>query len=303
MVYGRSIRIFLNDGSASGIRHAEIVNWTGQAIVTPRNRVSELSGWEECQRPGVYFLIGEDADEARPAIYVGEAENVFDRIKQHVKDDKKNFDQVLLFTSKDDNLTKAHVKFLESQIVRLIRAVDRVKLLNGNTPPCPALPRSDRVAMDEFLESARLLMVALGFFALHPLSAHIKTSDSSGSGITSGPSGPLANTMLHLVSKRGTTATGISTDEGFVVCKGAVAPKSTLSSLRHGMDRKRKALIENGSVVEEGEQIRFQKDVLFGSPSAAASLVAGCSLNGRTSWRDASGTTLADLEKALIDVE
>lgn len=58
MIRGKSIRIYLADGTVTGIRHAEIVNWTGQGIACPRKKVSDLQHWEEAQKPGVYFLFG-----------------------------------------------------------------------------------------------------------------------------------------------------------------------------------------------------------------------------------------------------
>lgn len=59
MSKGRQIKIYLADGSVTGIRHAEIMGWTGQALTVPRNKVKELSEWEEAIRPGVYFLFGD----------------------------------------------------------------------------------------------------------------------------------------------------------------------------------------------------------------------------------------------------
>ena len=58
MKIGRSIRIYLDDGSISGIKHAEIVNWTGQAISAPRTQIKSLTDWDESKKPGVYFLFG-----------------------------------------------------------------------------------------------------------------------------------------------------------------------------------------------------------------------------------------------------
>lgn len=300
MPHGRSIRIYLADGSASGIRHAEVVNWTGQAMVCPRTRVAELKGWEESQRPGVYFLMGDDPEGSRPLVYVGEAENVFDRLKQHAKAEKMDFfDQVLLFTSKDANLTKAHVKYLESRIVELVRTVDRVTLYNGNTPPRPALPRPDRDAMEEFLGPARLLMAALGFFALQPLSKSAAPGESG----SDGPSGPLAERELFYHNKKGVDARGVSVDEGFVVKQGSKGCKVVMPYLGKGWKQLRKELIEDGSLLSESDHLIFTRDVLFASPSAAAAILIGGNRNGRTSWKDAHGTTLADLEEALLRAE
>lgn len=83
-MHGKNIRIYLSDGTVSGIRHAEIVNWTGQALSCPRNKISELSGWPESKRPGVYFLFGTDEQTIQQNVYIGEAENVYDRLLNHV---------------------------------------------------------------------------------------------------------------------------------------------------------------------------------------------------------------------------
>ena len=301
MGFGRSIRIYLADGSASGIRHAEVVNWTGQAIVCPRTRVAELKGWEESQRPGVYFLMGDDPEGSRPLVYVGEAENVYGRLKQHATDPKKDFfDQVLLFTSKDANLTKAHVKYLESRVVEQVKTVDRVSLFNGNTPPRPALPRPDRDAMEEFLGPMRLLMAALGFFALQPLSK--RTDASAGNDADSdGPSGPLASTLLYLtIPKRGVTATGLSTDEGFVVQKGSVGSSEVRASMLKGWKNIRQKLVEEGAITLDGAALRYERDVLFSSPTAAASVTSGGVWGGRAGWKNQAGRTLGELEDELL---
>ena len=113
MELGRTIKIYLDNGSVTGIKHSEIVNWSGQAMASPRGMIKNLKDWTEAQRPGVYFLFGLNED-GNESVYIGESENVFERLVQHVGDPKKDFwDEVVFFTSKDENLTKAHVKFLE----------------------------------------------------------------------------------------------------------------------------------------------------------------------------------------------
>ncbi len=295
MAHGRSIRIYLADGSASGIRHAEVVNWTGQAIVCPRARIGELGSWPESQRPGVYILVGDDPEGTRPLAYIGEAENVLTRLKTHLKDKTKEFfDQVVFFTSKDENLTKSHVKYLEARMVTIAHEVGRVTLMNGNAPGLPSLPRADRDAMEEFLGPGRLLLAALGFNALQPIAKKSGPDDT-------GPSGPLAATPLFFrVAKRGIDAQGNATDEGFVVLEGSIGDGKVRDSLSKGWLALRRERIADGSILEEGSNIRFAQDVLFSSPSAAASVVAGGVWNGRNGWRDEHGRTLSDLEDALV---
>ena len=294
--HGRTVRIYLADGSPTGIRHAEVVNWTGQAIVCPRTRIGELSNWTELQRPGIYILLGEDPALSTPLAYVGEAENVWTRLKQHVAF-KDFWDQAVFFTSKDENLTKAHVKYLESRVVELALEAKRIKLENGASPTMSNLPRPDRDAMEAFLEPARILLGSLGFNFLEPIRKH-KGGEASASN-----NGPLSHITLYLkVEKRGILAEGTVTDEGFVVAKGSIAEKTPRESLGAGYVKRRLELIEQGVLAEFGDHLKFTRDVLFTSPSAAAAIVCASPQNGRQCWKDEHGTTLAKVEEKLVGV-
>ncbi len=292
---GKTVRIYLADGTATGIRHAEVVNWSGQAIVCPRGRVSDLADWEQSQRPGVYVLLGEDSVGSKPAAYIGETENVLTRLKQHV--DKKDFwNQVVFFTSKDDNLTKSHVKYLESRMVSLAQRAGRAALENGNVPQIPTLPRPDRDAMEEFLESVQILLPALGFPLLRRIAA--KNPETGG---PEGPTGPLAEVMLSFTEKKKPTrAQGASTDEGFVVFAGSKGRKDASDSVSKGAQALRQRLIDEGRIAIRDDSIEFVDDVLFSSPSMAAAVVCGGSRNGREVWKTDDGRRLKDLEEALL---
>ena len=157
---GKSIRIYLAETDVAGIRHAEIVNWTGQALAFPRNRVSELKGWPEAHRQGVYFLLGIDEQSGQEAVYIGEAEIVAGRIVQHLTS-KDFWSECVAFTSKDENLTKSHIKYLEAKLVAAAITAGRYVVKNASTPQESALPRADKDAMDEFAEHVRTLLGVL----------------------------------------------------------------------------------------------------------------------------------------------
>ncbi|OAV72920.1 GIY-YIG catalytic domain protein [Bacteroidales bacterium Barb6] len=156
--FGKSIRIYLRDGIITEIKVGEIVNQTIQSIACSRNRVSELANYSESQRPGVYFLFGLDE---KPKAYIGEAENVYDRIQQHIKG-KDFWNEVIFFVSKDENLTKAHVKYLESRLIEMAFSTKRYTIKNKTRPPLPTLPAADRDAIEEFLTYIKLLIGVLG---------------------------------------------------------------------------------------------------------------------------------------------
>lgn len=289
--YGQSIRIYLADGTPTGIRYAELVNWTGQALVCPRARIGELTMWEQAQRPGVYFLIGDDESESRPLVYIGEAENVLARLQSHVKN-KDFWSRAVFFTSKDENVTKAHVRFLEARVLEMAGSAGRAKLENGNVPQLPTLPRPDRDAMEDFLERLRVLLGALGFPFLQSLAGPTTPEPSEGSS--------LVGKRLRLVlAKRNADASGAVTDEGFAVYEGSVGDATVRRSLGKGYRVLREQLLADGSLVEGNGTIRLTRDVLFTSPSAAAAVLAGGAYNGREAWKDSTGVSLKALEEEL----
>lgn len=294
-LYGKTIRIYLADGNPTGIRHAELVNWTGQAIVCPRVRTAQLASWEEAARPGVYFLVGDDDSESRPLVYIGEAESVWSRLQAHVKQ-KEFWNRVVLFTSKDDNLTKAHVKYLEARLIEMAQAAGRARIENGNAPQSPALPRADRDAMEEFLEPLQVLLGALGFPWLQGIAPR---PQANAGGPGSRPDPVLARPLRFAVAKAGIDATGAVTDEGFVVYKNSIGRAQVKAHLGKGYKAYRDELIAEGRIAERGAAIVFTADVLFTSPSAAAAVLAGGAYNGREAWRDESGTSLKVLEETL----
>ena len=108
---GRSIRIFLVDGVSSGTRTAELGLSTIKALVVPRASLAAATQRPEMQKTGIYVLIGQDAELANmKRIYIGEGDTAINRISAHNKDVDKDFwDEAVVFVSKDDNLTKAHV--------------------------------------------------------------------------------------------------------------------------------------------------------------------------------------------------
>ena len=292
--YGQTIRIYLADGTPTGIRYAELVNWTGQALVCPRGRIGELAKWEEAQRPGVYFLVGDDESESRSVVYVGEAENVLLRLQTHLKN-KDFWSRVVLFTSKDENVNKSHVRFLEARLVEMANKAGRVRLENGNAPQLPTLPRPDRDAMEDFLDRLRVLLGALGFPILQPVAAKPEEEQAGGTSA-------LVGKRLRFVTPRGNVdATGAVTDEGFVVFEGSAGEAKLGKSLGKAYRAHREQLLADGSLVEQGGTTKLTRDVLFTSPSAAAAVLAGSAQNGRVAWKDGTGVSLKELEEQLAE--
>lgn len=302
MPTGKSIRIYLADGSVSGIRHGEIANWSGQAIACPRTRFSDLKDWVEARRPGVYFLFGIDEETGKEVVYVGEAEVVTERVSSHISG-KDFWSDLVAFTSKDDNLTKGHVRYLEARLVELASSAGRYILKNAASPQLPALPRADRDAMEEFIENVRTLLGVLGHRALEPLTMRLATAPT----VTTQPVSvaPRVTAITGLSEPEyfylrigGITASAIQTNEGIVVLAGSDAASDVQASLSMGYRSLRERLIAAGVITKADGKYRFARDNLFPSPSQAAAVVVGYSINGRDAWKTKESHTWGQVEEA-----
>ena len=290
---GKSIRIFLADATVTGVRYAELVNWTGQAVACPRSRLNELKDWPEASKPGVYLLFEARLGDAKPAAYIGESESVAERLGSHDRD-KEYWNEVVIFTSKDENLTKAHVKFLECALVGIARAADRYQLMNGNSPADASLPRADRDAMAEFIGNIRMVLGTLGYPILEPLVTR-RVTPVEKAGVDAVPQfNPLSDLTFrvnHLVGL------GMVTDEGFVVRKGSTLAKTHMDSAAMRVTKLRDQLLADGRVSVLDDRLVLNEDVLLSSPSYAAVLVAGTMRSGPQSWIATDGRTMKSIEE------
>ena len=292
MAFGRKVTIYLADGSPSGIRHVEIANWSGQAIACPRSRLNELKEWQEAQRPGVYFLLEKQTAETGDRAYIGESENVVKRLSQQDKN-QDFWNEVIIFTSKDENLTKAHIKYLESRLTGISIKADRYKIENGNTPVESLLPRADKDAMEEYIHNLRIVMGTLGHRLLEPVKvAEQPAPDTS--------TKPKLSQFLFSFSIRGLNASGQQTDDGFVLFKGSeISGKASISMPGKTLAIREK-WVADGTLMPEGKNFRLAKDSLLSSSSYAAALVAGTARSGPQSWIDEKGQSLKTVEEMLL---
>ena len=301
MSYGRSIRLFLVDGSPNGLLTAEIMNWTGHVLTGPRSKLSDLVRRPECNRTGVYFLVGPNPDNPlRPLVYIGETDDVGKRLKQHNRTDdqggKDFWEKVCLITSKDQNLTKAHVKYLESALIRNATEVGRCKLLNAQGKGYDNLPEADLADMAFFVEQIRMVLPVLGMDFLRDV-RRPSTEDTEAK-----QAGPESPTFMLEIAKHDIQATGREHEGEFFVLKDSTA-RNEWSSTHPSYSNLYNQLCEDGLLAEDGKgRRRFIEDVPFSSPSAAAAIVSGRPANGRTVWRIAdTGETYADWQTRQVE--
>ena len=282
-----TVRIFLTKGSPTSVRTAEISNWTGKAVAGPRSQIDYMLKREEAGKPGVYFLAGVNPESGRERVYIGEAEVIRNRIKGHLE--KDFWKTLVFFVSKDENLTKAHIKYLEGKLIETARAVGRYELENSQASGSH-LPESDAADMDVFFYRMEQLLPILGQEFLKPIvKSDVKTRKAD----------------LLFCEIKGVKATGRQTDNGFVVLKSSEAVlKERPSTQKYQYAANLRAGLKKDSILEERKgRLLFMADHEFSSPSAAAAVIHGGQANGLTAWKDSKGVSLKEKEEKDIQQE
>lgn len=304
MSQGRSIRLFLIDGTPNGLLTAEIINWSGHVLTGPRSKFAELIQRPECDRSGVYFLMGPDPDGSPlDRVYIGESDDVARRLKEHNRGEhlggKDFWERACLVTSKDSNLTKAHIKFLETRLIRIAKDAGHSIVVNTADRIYENLPESDKADMAYFLEQIRIVLPTLGFDFLRaitkPSQLREATSESTQK-VTQSP-------VFVLTSRtRSMKAYGQEIDGEFFVLKNSDASEEWTST-PHSYQTLFERVVSEGALSEPINGLRkFVDDYAFNSPSAAAAVVLGRNANGRTSWKvDGTDLTYAEWQNQQIE--
>ena len=280
MAYGKSIELFLANGTADSLITAELSNWNGKAIKIPRIEVSDCKR-DDIKGAGVYFLFCKEEDDS-DSVYIGESETIQERLNQHIRDynaDKEKFywTTAVIFLGRD--LNKALIRYLEDRFVQIARESKRYKVLTKNTYGKTIMKESQTAAMEEFIDNVRILINALGYKVLEPT-------------VHNDPNSTVDDEALFL-NLGNASGKGMLTTEGFVLFAGAVLnEKTSEKSLSKGAATLRKKHLASNKV----KDFVTTEDILFSSSSAAADFVTGYSVSGPATWRNAAGVTLKELE-------
>lgn len=280
MAYGKTIELFLVNGTADSIITAELSNWNGKAIKIPRIEVKNCQR-EDIQQAGVYFLFCKEDDDS-DSVYIGESENIKDRLLQHLRDydadnEKYYWTMAVIFTGRD--LNKALIRYLENRLVDIAKKCKRYKVLTKNTYQNTVLKESDYAVMEEFIADVKVIINALGYKVLEPL-------------VQKEPIGKNDEELLH-ISSGSAHGVGKVTSEGFVVLQGArLNEKLSTKSLSNGIVKLR----EKWMADEKVKDWITTEDLLFSSSSAAADFVLGYSVSGPRMWKNADGKSLKEIE-------
>ena len=278
-----SIRIFLAEGVPEGLRIVEKSNWTGRAVVAGRAQLGRALARDELNQPGVYVLTG-PAEEGAPRLYVGEADVLRERLRQHVAG-KDFWTRFVAFTSTNEGLNKAHVRYLESRLVELAKTANQWSLDNSTAPSPPPLSEPDRADAEWFLQEMLVIFPLLGVDAFETAAGQAREPETA------------ECEQVLVLNERGAKARGREVGDGFVVFQGSQARATEVASIHEYMRDLRQQLRERDVLRVEGDSLIFTQDFRFNSPSTAAGVLVGGSANGRITWKDEQGRTLKALQE------
>lgn len=290
-----TLELFFIDGKPDGMLTAEVFGWTGHILVAPRTRLPEALKRKESSYTGVYILLGELKEES--LAYIGEGENIANRIKSH--DAKKDWwTRVVLITSAANNLHKAHAQYIEARLVQEGMRAMNTKLENGTNPALPSLSEAARANMEAFID--QLLMV-LPAIRVDLFTSKAKPDKSRA--LTQSQTAKESPVFELSLKKEGIKATAVLEDGEFVVQKGSFARATYIG------DRSEKSyywkhhdrLVEQGILADQGKHKIFTQSYAFPSTSAAGAVCNGRSTSGPIAWRvKGTGQTYKDWEAASL---
>lgn len=292
-VRGKSINLFLMDGTPNGRIKCTLANWTGVAYKIPRTELDKCRDRADLSQSGVYFLFGTSEETEENVVYVGQAgvrkngEGILCRLIEHKRNpDKDYWTEAVVFTTSNNSFGPTEISYLENKFCRLAVDAQRYTVKNGNDPTSGNITEEKECELEEFIDYAKIVMGALGYKLFEPLTEKPKVVAVE----------EHFEEEVILFLKRKSSKSGIviearckQTNEGFVVLKGSLIETIDSQAIPNTIKEKReKAEIDGDGILQE--------DVLFKSPSYAASFVIGGHVNGLTEWKTKEGISLKELE-------
>lgn len=286
-IFGRSIQLFLVDGSPNGLIIASIHGWTGSVLVSNQSTFGRLLARPEVDRTGIYILYGPDPENPlRMRSYIGEADSVRERIVQSAGV-RGFWENAVVVTTSDEALTKGHVRYLEARLIDIAKNAGRVQLDNSQAPDSDRrrLPEADRANMEAFLANLRIILPVVGLDLLKPR-AHREVERNKDTETQSAEEA----VRFEIRHKSGVVALATEVDGEFLVLKGSEARKDTQNVGRGYQGLKAELILQEILIpTSDGTKFVFAKDYGFSSPSAAAAVVLDRNANGRIEWKTIVG--------------
>ena len=268
------LQFILEEENPNGIIECTVDDWFGISYKIPRNKLKEALKIKYINNTGVYILFGDDEKTAEKIAYIGEAEDIYNRLSNHNKN-KDYWNECIVFVSKDNSLNKAHIKYIEHELYEMSKKANRYIIKNESKPTKSSLSNADEIRAEKFISKIKIITNMFGYKLFVSLVDKNDKKDDT----------------LHLTNNGIEYAHGMLTDEGFVVLKGSKVKDGVFESLSPSLkgfyDKERSStdLVDNVYI----------NDHLFSSPSMAAIAILGRNANGYTEWKNKDNVSLKKL--------
>ncbi len=235
----------------------------------------------------MYLLTGAGPDHGHTDVYVGEGDAVKNRLSTHDRGEGMQF-FTRVYVVVSDDFNKAHVLYLESRILRCIKEAGRGNIVNNTMPDSRGLSEGEKVKMERGLAKIKLILPVLGFQLF-------EGGYNSERGV---PEQSGRDPIFEFTrSSDDISALAKQIGDKFVVLADSMARAEEIDSCHDSIKTQRKQLIDDGALVKDPDsrRYRFARDVSFGSPSGAASVIGGGSASGPREWKvQGSGKTYGE---------
>lgn len=281
-ITGRLIKLFITGDDPRSLRTVELDNWWGMAVMGRRSYFEKALAREELSRSCIYLLIRSAGTDDLPEVYVGESDDFSQRYV--ASQFPIAFDSFIVFTNKDDNLTRAHVKWLEREVWELLsRNEGKVQLANRSKPTGSKLPEAETASMSTFLGNMIYVLEALGFAFFEEPGAN---STAASDPVPAPTAIPAVQSFFTSAQPRSETHKAYldMVGDGYVLRSGSLISASPTDSLPANVAKLRAQLLTEGALVSQDDCLGLTKDIAFTSPSPASALVKGRSSTGHGDW-------------------
>jgi hypothetical protein len=280
----QTIQIFLPQGEPMGVRQAEITTRTVRVFDIPRGELSSLPEDVNLKVQGVYFLFS--TEEESRQVYVGESDNVKNRLAQHMTG-KDFWDRVLVAVSSTDSWTKAHLQLLEHSAIDAAGKSRQYELLNSQSGRLSNVPKPLRADCEEYFETIEVLLSTLGYPVLELPRAPEDQTES----------------RTYYLKRKGSNARAVYGNGALTVLEGSHCQLSAgRSPYEENILKRQQRLIDTGVIGEVGGELVFIAPHTFQTPSGASNVVLGMASNGWVEWKDPEGTQLDERRKLVMEM-
>jgi hypothetical protein len=281
------IKVGLLDGTDFGPKTIRISNWSGKAFYSPRaNFINILHNdkyaYFDFSLPGIYVLKSDSENRIySEKIYIGQADVISTRIKQHISNPDKDFNELIIFCGDDLHIT--NIRYIESKLIKMAYDCENAEIENGNSPNTPNIDLIEKATMGYFIEKIKSILPLAGFDFLKQNKVKIIKNDITG--------------KKYYLSSKGINAELIENDEGYIVLKDSEAVTNAVDSLGITPRNLRQKYIENKILIEKDNKLIFTENMTFSSLSTAASVILGTQTSGPKYWKDKNGKPYEEINK------